>query len=194
MEDFVTWVDTSKLKRTVMRYNDEVRAAVLRCHPCLLTVFPSYSARRLRPPLVRAALGFQGAPSIAVIRASDARKAQPLHAGLQWGNIAALHGDWETRSATRQSLINASRCVSRQADPSHSHRNTAWRYLSTPSSVVFGISLFCFLDPLLIIMLILESLNCYSSYSLEQQKKSLSVLFRATRFGSQRHAKQVQIW
>ena len=25
MEDFVTWVDTSKLKRTVMRYNDEVR-------------------------------------------------------------------------------------------------------------------------------------------------------------------------
>ena len=25
MEDFVTWVDTSKLKRTVMAYNDEVR-------------------------------------------------------------------------------------------------------------------------------------------------------------------------
>ena len=25
MEDFVTWVDTSRLKRTVMRYNDEVR-------------------------------------------------------------------------------------------------------------------------------------------------------------------------
>lgn len=25
MEDFVTWVDTSKLKRTVMSYNDEVR-------------------------------------------------------------------------------------------------------------------------------------------------------------------------
>lgn len=24
MEDFVTWVDTSKLKRTVMQYNDEV--------------------------------------------------------------------------------------------------------------------------------------------------------------------------
>ena len=24
MEDFVTWVDTSKLKRTVMRYNDEL--------------------------------------------------------------------------------------------------------------------------------------------------------------------------
>ena len=24
MEDFVTWVDTSKLKRTVMTYNDEV--------------------------------------------------------------------------------------------------------------------------------------------------------------------------
>ena len=24
MEDFVTWVDTSKLKRTVMEYNDEV--------------------------------------------------------------------------------------------------------------------------------------------------------------------------
>lgn len=26
MEDFVTWVDTSKLKRTIMRYNDEVGA------------------------------------------------------------------------------------------------------------------------------------------------------------------------
>ncbi len=26
MEDFVTWVDTSKLKRTVMQYNDEVVA------------------------------------------------------------------------------------------------------------------------------------------------------------------------
>ncbi len=26
MEDFVTWVDTSKLKRTIMRYNDEVSA------------------------------------------------------------------------------------------------------------------------------------------------------------------------
>lgn len=25
MEDFVTWVDTSKVKRTVMTYNDEVR-------------------------------------------------------------------------------------------------------------------------------------------------------------------------
>ena len=24
MEDFVTWVDTSKLKRTIARYNDEV--------------------------------------------------------------------------------------------------------------------------------------------------------------------------
>ncbi|KAI0938964.1 Small subunit (SSU) processome component [Taiwanofungus camphoratus] len=29
MEDFITWVDTSKLKRTVMRYNDEVRRAAL---------------------------------------------------------------------------------------------------------------------------------------------------------------------
>jgi len=24
MEDFVTWVDSSKLKRTVMKYNDEL--------------------------------------------------------------------------------------------------------------------------------------------------------------------------
>lgn len=24
MEDFVTWVDTSKIKRTIMSYNDEV--------------------------------------------------------------------------------------------------------------------------------------------------------------------------
>lgn len=24
MEDFVTWVDTSKLKRTIMSYNDEL--------------------------------------------------------------------------------------------------------------------------------------------------------------------------
>jgi hypothetical protein len=26
MEDFVTWVDTSKLKRTILAYNDEVRS------------------------------------------------------------------------------------------------------------------------------------------------------------------------
>jgi hypothetical protein len=29
MEDFVTWVDTSELKRTIMRYNDEVRRLLL---------------------------------------------------------------------------------------------------------------------------------------------------------------------
>ena len=28
MEDFVTWVDTSKLKRTIMQYNDEVRSRI----------------------------------------------------------------------------------------------------------------------------------------------------------------------
>jgi U3 small nucleolar ribonucleoprotein protein IMP3 len=28
MEDFVTWVDTSKLKKTVMKYNDEVSTIV----------------------------------------------------------------------------------------------------------------------------------------------------------------------
>lgn len=31
MEDFVTWVDTSKLKRTIMQYNDEVRNFSLSC-------------------------------------------------------------------------------------------------------------------------------------------------------------------
>jgi hypothetical protein len=31
MEDFVTWVDTSKLKRTIARYNDEVRAPYSGC-------------------------------------------------------------------------------------------------------------------------------------------------------------------
>lgn len=28
MEDFVTWVDTSKLKRHVMRYNDELECVL----------------------------------------------------------------------------------------------------------------------------------------------------------------------
>jgi hypothetical protein len=28
MEDFVTWVDTSARKRTIMKYNDEVGPAV----------------------------------------------------------------------------------------------------------------------------------------------------------------------
>jgi hypothetical protein len=32
MEDFVTWVDTSKLKRTVMTYNDEVRKISMTWH------------------------------------------------------------------------------------------------------------------------------------------------------------------
>lgn len=35
MEDFVTWVDTSKLKRTIMRYNDEVCL-------CLVTMYLKY--------------------------------------------------------------------------------------------------------------------------------------------------------
>ena len=30
MEDYVTWVDTSKLKRVVMEYNDEVGSFPLR--------------------------------------------------------------------------------------------------------------------------------------------------------------------
>lgn len=39
MEDFVTWVDTSKLKRTIMKYNDEVRyqygiLGLLYTNPC----------------------------------------------------------------------------------------------------------------------------------------------------------------
>lgn len=37
MEDFVTWVDTSKLKRTVMSYNDEVRFLLTRVDPFSLT-------------------------------------------------------------------------------------------------------------------------------------------------------------
>ncbi len=33
MEDFVTWVDTSKLKRTILSYNDEVSGfSVLMMH------------------------------------------------------------------------------------------------------------------------------------------------------------------
>ena len=45
MEDFVTWVDTSKLKRTVMRYNDEVRA-------------PDALLRLFVPSFVRVLIGF----------------------------------------------------------------------------------------------------------------------------------------
>ncbi len=35
MEDFVTWVDTSKLKRTVMKYNDEVRRVLFLYALCI---------------------------------------------------------------------------------------------------------------------------------------------------------------
>jgi U3 small nucleolar ribonucleoprotein protein IMP3 len=38
MEDFVTWVDTSKVKRTVMTYNDEVRIFL-----CRASIFVSKS-------------------------------------------------------------------------------------------------------------------------------------------------------
>ena len=38
MEDFVTWVDTSKLKRTVMKYNDQVRL-LSSMYSLLLTIF-----------------------------------------------------------------------------------------------------------------------------------------------------------
>jgi hypothetical protein len=42
MEDFVTWVDTSKLKRTIMQYNDEVLFNLFYFH-CSLT--PSIAGR-----------------------------------------------------------------------------------------------------------------------------------------------------
>jgi hypothetical protein len=38
MEDFVTWVDTSKLKRTIMQYNDEVRFNLFYFHSGLTPV------------------------------------------------------------------------------------------------------------------------------------------------------------
>lgn len=43
MEDFVTWVDTSKLKRTVMQYNDEVRIPFL---PLVLFTYHDYLLAR----------------------------------------------------------------------------------------------------------------------------------------------------
>ena len=42
MEDFVTWVDTSKLKRTIMQYNDEVRFKLFYFH-CSLTLVNSWT-------------------------------------------------------------------------------------------------------------------------------------------------------
>lgn len=65
MEDFVTWVDTSKLKRTIMQYNDEVGAAL----PCAFysgayrfrssttsTCYDCCSSRTLQRARVRLAL------------------------------------------------------------------------------------------------------------------------------------------
>lgn len=42
MEDFVTWVDTSKLKRTVARYNDEVCALLSGAGETLSAIWPSF--------------------------------------------------------------------------------------------------------------------------------------------------------
>ena len=42
MEDFVTWVDTSKLKRTVARYNDEVCALFSGAGETLSAIWPSF--------------------------------------------------------------------------------------------------------------------------------------------------------
>ena len=42
MEDFVTWVDQSKLKRTIMRYNDEVWLRV-----CFRALTYTYSVSQL---------------------------------------------------------------------------------------------------------------------------------------------------
>jgi ribosomal protein S4 len=39
MEDFVTWVDTSKIKRKIMKYNDKVGLLVLSCL-CLALPWP----------------------------------------------------------------------------------------------------------------------------------------------------------
>jgi hypothetical protein len=45
MEDYVTWVDTSKLKRTIMQYNDEVFA--MPCTQSLSLIFLSSSLTTL---------------------------------------------------------------------------------------------------------------------------------------------------
>ena len=45
MEDFVTWVDTSKLKRTIARYNDEVCAPFQSVDEMLICVCSFTQAR-----------------------------------------------------------------------------------------------------------------------------------------------------
>ena len=42
MEDFVTWVDTSARKRTIMKYNDEVGSI-------LILLFPALGVSMIRP-------------------------------------------------------------------------------------------------------------------------------------------------
>lgn len=49
MEDFVTWVDTSKIKRTVMQYNNEV---CFLDYPLLITHFTLFTGGRLRSPVI----------------------------------------------------------------------------------------------------------------------------------------------
>lgn len=41
MEDFVTWVDTSKIKRKIMKYNDKVSQATSSCVFCLIGLLVS---------------------------------------------------------------------------------------------------------------------------------------------------------
>lgn len=43
MEDFVTWVDTSKLKRTIAKYNDEVCISFFQDEDETLSYLPSSS-------------------------------------------------------------------------------------------------------------------------------------------------------
>ncbi len=59
MEDFVTWVDTSKLKRTIMSYNDEVGPLII--ESCLLFT-PLSLARRLRT-----AVSFRVRPTVILL-------------------------------------------------------------------------------------------------------------------------------
>lgn len=105
MEDYVTWVDTSKLKRTIMQYNDEVFA--LPCRQSLSLIFLSSSLTTLifyNPPSPESPPEISILSNIGVTPSCCIRKASYQRCSLDHGTPETLF--WVTYKSVELAVYN----------------------------------------------------------------------------------------
>ena len=68
MEDFVTWVDSSKIKRKILQHNEQVRRCHIREYSVLCLLNTNYEVGRLRSALTRCLFSFRICQVVAATR------------------------------------------------------------------------------------------------------------------------------